>query len=112
MLHSLVCAAAMVVAAPAGSASEAGFVPLFDGKDLSQWIIPEGDNGHWKVVDGVIDYDARSEAPGNKNLVSKREFGDFVLRLDWRIKETPFLNPNVPYVLPDGTHARDVHGKP
>jgi hypothetical protein len=25
-------------------------------------MIPEGDNGHWKVVDGVIDYDAMSEA--------------------------------------------------
>jgi hypothetical protein len=112
MLHSLVCAAAMVLAAPPpGSASEAGFIPLFDGKDLSQWIIPEGDNGHWKVVDGVIDYDARSEAPGNKNLVSKQEFGDFVLTLEWRIKETPYQNPGIPYILPDGTHARGVDGK-
>src|SRR5437868_13172243 len=93
------------------SASEDGFLTLFDGTDLAQWIIPEGDNGHWKVLDGVIDYDARSEAPGNKNLVSKQEFGDFVLKLEWRIKETPYENPNVPYVLPDGTHARDVHGK-
>ena len=69
------------------------------------WNVPEGDNGHWKVLDGVIDYDARSEAAGDKNLVSKQEFGDFVLKLDWRIKETPYVNPNVPYVLPDGTHA-------
>jgi len=34
-----------------------------------------------------------------------------VLHVDWRIKEAPYVNPNVPYVLPDGTHARDVHGK-
>src|SRR4051794_278589 len=113
MLHSLVFAATMVLAQPAGSATEEGFIPLFDGKDLSQWMIPEGDNGHWKVVNGVIDYDARTESPSpNKNLVSKRQFGDFVLKLDWRIKETPFVNPNVFYVLPDGTHARDVQGKP
>jgi hypothetical protein len=111
MVHSLVFAAAMVLAQPAGSASEAGFIPLFDGKDLTQWIIPEGDNGHWKIVNGVIDYDARSEAPGEKSLVSKREFGDFVLKMDWRIKETPYENPNVFYVLPDGSHARDVKGK-
>src|SRR3954470_5383974 len=111
MLPTLLCAAALVFAAPADSATEAGFTPLFDGKDLSQWIIPEGDNGHWKVVDGVIDYDARSEAPREKSLISKREFGDFVLKMDWRIKETPYENPNVAYVLPDGSHARDVKGK-
>jgi hypothetical protein len=32
-----------------------GFVSLFNGKDLTGWKIPKGDNGHWKVVDGVID---------------------------------------------------------
>ena len=111
MLCSLVYAAALVLAPPSGNGPEAGFITLFDGKDLSHWTVPEGDNGHWKVLDGVIDYDARSEAPGNKNLVSKKEYGDFVLRFDWRIKETPFVNPNIPYVLPDGTHARDIHGK-
>ncbi len=111
MLHALLCSAALVLGAGPDSTSEEGFLTLFDGTDLSQWVIPEGDNGHWKIMDGVIDYDARSEAKGNKNLVTRREFGDFVLRFDWRIKETPFINPNVPYVLPDGTHARDVHGK-
>ena len=34
-------------------AAEAGFVSLFNGKDLSSWKIPAGDNGHWKVLDGV-----------------------------------------------------------
>src|SRR3954464_1353421 len=106
MLHPLLCTAALILAAPPATGSHAGFVPLFDGKDLSQWIVPEGDNGHWKVVGDVIDYDARSESPNpNKSLVSKREFGDFVLKMDWRIKETPYENPNVFYVLPDGTHA-------
>jgi hypothetical protein len=27
------------------------------------------------------------------------------------LKETPYVNPNVPYILPDGTHARDTRGK-
>jgi hypothetical protein len=88
-----------------------GFKALFNGKDLTGWKVPAGDGGHWKVLDGVIDYDAQSEAPGDKSLWSEREFGDFVLRIDWRIKATPFVNPNVPYILPDGTHARDIHGK-
>jgi len=85
--------------------------PLFNGNDLSDWIIPEGDNGHWKVLDGVIDYDARSEAPGSKDLWTEREFGDFVLRIDWRITETPFMNHGVPIVMPNGMHKRNEHGE-
>src|SRR5262245_53306943 len=99
-------------AAPgADNAPPPGFVALFNGRDFANWKVPEGDNGHWKVLDGVIDYDAESEAKSDKNLWTEREFGDFVLQVDWRIKETPYVNPNVPYILPDGTHARDVHGK-
>ncbi|MPY86612.1 MAG: DUF1080 domain-containing protein [Luteitalea sp.] len=89
-----------------------GFTALFNGRDFSGWKVPAADNGHWKVLDGVIDYDARSEAPEDKNIWTDREFGDFVLQIDWRLKETPFTNPNVAYVLPDGTHARDLHGEP
>jgi hypothetical protein len=88
-----------------------GFVALFNGRDLSGWRIPEGDGGHWKVVDGVIDYDAESEARGEKSLWSEREFADFELRVDWRLKEAPYVNRIMRYVLPDGTDARDVEGK-
>jgi hypothetical protein len=96
----------------ADNAPPPGFKPLFNGKDFSGWKVPQGDNGHWKIVDGVIDYDAASEAQGDKSLWSEREFGDFVLQVDWRIKEAPYTNPNVFYVLPDGMHARAVDGKP
>jgi hypothetical protein len=88
-----------------------GFTTLFNGKNLDGWKVPKGDNGHWKVVDGVIDYDAQSEASGDKNLWSEKEYGDFTLRVDWRIKETPFLNRNVPIIKPDGSHKRDADGK-
>ena len=94
----------------AGSEPPPGFTALFNGKDFSGWKVPEGDGGHWKVLDGVIDYDAQSEASGDKNLWTERAYGDFVLHVDWRLKETPYVNPNVFYVLPDGTHARDIHG--
>jgi hypothetical protein len=104
---------AMPLAAPgADNEPPPGFVALFNGRDLAGWKVPEGDGGHWKVVDGVIDYDAQSEARGNnKDLWSEREFDDFVLLVDWRLKEAPYINKNVPYILPDGTHARDIHGK-
>jgi len=89
----------------------AGFTALFNGKDLTGWKVPEGDGGHWKVVEGAIDYDAESEAKGDKSLWTEREFGDFVLHVDWRIKAAPYVNPNVFYILPDGTQARDIQGK-
>lgn len=88
-----------------------GFTALFNGRDFSNWKVPDGDGGHWKIIEGVIDYDAQSEASGDKSLWCTRELRNFILRVDWRIKETPYTNPNVPYILPDGTHARDIHGK-
>ena len=88
-----------------------GFVTLFNGKDLSGWKVPPGDNGHWKVVDAVIDYDAMSEASGDKSLPSEREFGDYVLRLEWRIKDTPYVNPQVRIIMPDGSHKKGPDGQ-
>lgn len=106
---------ACVLSCTSGSPGDAGstpqFVSLFNGKDLSGWQVPGGDNGHWKVVDGVIDYDARSEAQGPKHLFTQKEYGDFVLKLDWRLKEAPYMNNNVPVILPDGTHKLGPDGK-
>jgi hypothetical protein len=108
------CTAATGAAAEAtGAIAESGpgeFRSLFNGRDLTGWRIPPGDGGHWRVVDGVIDYDARSQAPGEKDLYTEEEFGDYVLRIDWRLKEVPFVNPNVPIIKPDGTHKRDERG--
>ncbi len=89
-----------------------GFVPLFTGIDLDNWIVPEGDNGHWKVAGEVLDYDAQSESAGDKCLWSQKEYGNFKLVADWRIKETPYTNPKVAQILPDGSEAVDANGKP
>jgi hypothetical protein len=110
ILLSAIAAALLTVAAVYAQAP-AGFVSLFNGRDLTGWTVPEGDNGHWKVVDGAIDYDARSEAAKDKNLWSQKEYKDFVLRVDWRIKETPFRNRNARIVMPDGHDKLDENGK-
>ena len=93
-----------------GKKIPAGFTSLFNGKDFTNWRIPEGDNGHWKIIDGVIDYDAESEAE-DKNLWSAKEYKDFILYVDWRIKEVPWTNPNVPLILPSGLHKKDANGE-
>lgn len=87
------------------------FENLFNGEDFTNWKVPEGDNGHWKILDGVIDYDAESEATGNKSLWTEKEYKDFELYVDWRIKETPYNNPRVPIIMPDGTHKLDENGE-
>lgn len=89
----------------------AGFTSLFNGKDLTNWKVPAGDNGHWKIVDGVIDYDAESEAKEGKDLWTEKAYKNFELIVDWRIKETPWSNPNVPLILPSGLHKKDNNGK-
>ena len=84
LLLPLLVASAGLVAADKEVPS--GFTSLFNGQDFAGWKVPEGDNGHWKIVDGVIDYDARSESKGDKCLWTDKSFGDFVLRMDWRLK--------------------------
>ncbi len=58
----------------------------------------------------MIDYDSRSEATGDKNLKTEDEFGDFILKIDWRIKETSGLY-DVPIVLSDGSYLTRCGGQ-
>ena len=114
---AIACAAFLILAvlapAPVAPAAEPppGFTSLFNGKDFTGWTVPAGDGGHWKIVDAVIDYDAESAATGSKDLWSEKEYGDFVLRAEWRIKDTPYVNPNVPIIRVDGTHKKGPDGQ-
>ena len=77
----LAAASALLVMLPAARAEDnvapEGFVALFNGHDLSGWKIPEGDGGHWKVINGVIDYDAESEAKGDKSRAKEATKNQF-----------------------------------
>jgi len=81
---------------------------LFNGVDFTGWNVPEGDGGHWKVTDYVIDYDALSEAEA-KDLWTEESFGDFNLHIDWRFKEASGLH-DMPTILPDGSYKTDANG--
>lgn len=75
--------AAAVLTAAGFAAEESGSRSLFNGKDLDGW---EGDTTLWKVVDNCI----VGDSPGikhNQFLCTKEEFGDFELRLDFRMKD-------------------------
>ncbi len=111
MLLTAALSFTLISCASDSNANNDDWVSLFNGEDLTGWVIPEGDGGHWQVIDGVIDYDAMSQAEGSKDLWTEGEYEDFTLRIDWRIKETPFINENVRLVLPDGSHKLDENGE-
>ncbi len=58
-----------------------GFEPLFDGRSLEGWVV-KGNPAGWQVSGGVI----RSEGQtGGDWLRSAQEYGDFILRVEWRV---------------------------
>ena len=88
-----------------------GFRPLFNGVDLRGWKQVKGNKGHWRVKDGIIEYDGKSEAKGDeRHLWTEESFGNFELIVDWRLPNKPKVD-YVPVVLPDGSTAKDADGK-
>ena len=75
---------------------------LFNGKDFSGWKLPEKDH-NWKVVDGVIDYEAKGG-----NLVSEKSFKNYKLHIEWRLKRT--VGPNFTAKAVDG-QGKPILGK-
>ncbi|WP_406700285.1 family 16 glycoside hydrolase [Singulisphaera sp. Ch08] len=64
-----------------GLVETAGFVPLFNGKDLSGW---EGDKSLWSARHGMI----VGTSPGIKHndfLATEKSYGDFTLKLSFRL---------------------------
>ena len=114
-LLALPVLAVLVLGAGSGAGADdppKGFTALFNGKSFDGWKVPEGDNGHWKILEGgIIDYDAKSEAKKDKNLWTQKSFKDFVLKLDWRLKTDKGYMNKIPIILPDGSHKKDENGK-
>jgi predicted Zn-dependent peptidase len=63
----------------AGPAAE-GFVPLFNGKDLSGWVNVNGAPGTWTVRDGMIVTTGKPICV----LRTEKQYEDFVVELEWR----------------------------
>ncbi len=87
-----------------------GFRCLYNGLDLRGWKQTPGNEGHWRAKDWILDYDGKSEAQ-DKNLWTEKDFGNFILIVDWRLPDEPKIE-NVPVVLPDGSEATGAESKP
>jgi len=86
------------------------FMLLFNGINLDGWTVQDSDNQDWRVVEGVIDCDPH-EGPGDRNLWTTKSYADFELLVDWRIKESPYINQAAKVILPDGTYKKNEYGK-
>ena len=64
-------------------AAEPGFAPLFDGKTLHGWTLVNGTGRGYVVEDGVL----VCPVDGGGNLLTEREYANFVLRLEFKLSE-------------------------
>lgn len=103
---ALICLAATHLEA----APPTGFVELFNGRNLDGWVTRQNENHDWHVVDGMIDCDPH-DGPGDRNLWTVKSYRDFELRVDWRIKQAPYVNRSANIILPDGGNKRDAAGQ-
>jgi hypothetical protein len=79
-----------------------GFAPLFDGRSLDGWKVHDGKPEVWAAEDGLI----VCKGGGGGWLGSTREYDNFVLRLEYRLK--PGGNSGVYIRAPETGHISRV----
>lgn len=87
LLAATMVAALCVAPLPADEAAvtspEDGFVALFDGSSLTGW---QGDAATFRVQDGaIVGGTLQKPIPRNEFLCTEQEYGDFELRLEFKI---------------------------
>ena len=71
----------------------AGFIPLFNGRDLDGWRTTDKNRTHWSVKNGHLFHDGV-----DGDLWSEKDLGDFELLVEWRwpglprVVEFPVIN--------------------
>jgi hypothetical protein len=83
MKTSLKCLTLALLAAALVSAAEEGFIPLFDGKTLDGWtLVAKGKGRGYIVENGLL----VCPLDGGGNLLTDKEFSDFVFRFEFRME--------------------------
>jgi hypothetical protein len=78
-----------------------GFVSLFDGSNLDQWI---GNKTGYRIEDGILVFDPK--APDTSNIYTAKEYGDFAFRFEFQL--TPGANSGVGIRTPPNGDAAYV----
>ncbi|NER09763.1 protein of unknown function [Muriicola jejuensis] len=68
-----------------------GWEILFDGTSFDQWkgYRQEGMAEHWKIEEGAMVFSPPAERKGGEsfNIVSRQDYGNFILSLEWKVAE-------------------------
>jgi hypothetical protein len=95
----------LVTAVTARAADNDGFVPLFNGRDLTGWVNANCAPETWSVRDGMIHCTGQPTGA----LRTERQYENFILEVEWRhlsyggnsgvfIWGTPIAAPGVPFL--------------
>jgi hypothetical protein len=99
-------------AAPAGqmARSDEGLRSIFDGVSFAGWQFHDEFRGHWMAEDGIVRCDGQIRGSRTRDLWTDREYGDFVMVVDWRLTRKP--EPKIlPTFTPDGLFRTSADGK-
>lgn len=91
-----------------GVVAKDAFTALFNGKDLSGWKTPDDVKWAWSVQGGVIRGISDEKAHG-KELWTEKDYGNFILKLDWRYPDKP-VKKMLKIILPNGDDALTPDG--
>jgi hypothetical protein len=107
--------------------SEGGFEPIFDGRTLKGWVLNNPRGAGYGVtnvvVDGVTNAAIFCAKGGGGNLLTEKEYGDFKLRFDFRLRHgsnnglafrSPMIGSSLAYVgnelqILDGVGYEQAH---
>ncbi len=91
-VRACICAVSMAVLVLSSTALQAadasGFIPLFNGKDLTGWR-PTGKAAAWSVHGGMIECNGE----GGGWLLTEKQYEDYVLKLQYKV--SPGCNSGV-----------------
>jgi hypothetical protein len=98
MYSKLICCAILLVSATT-IVAEPKLKPIFNGKDLSGWEVPDGNDeaGWYKAVDGVLKVQSGPKKKGSI-LWTEKKYRNFVVEFDFRFGEG---------VVDSGVHVRN-----
>jgi len=86
-----------------------GFVPLFNGKDLTGWVTHPGQPGHWRVENGIL---IGSGAEWSSLWTVRKSYRDFHLRVEARINERGDSGVFFRWLEPQGGYQAQILGYP
>ncbi len=81
-MRRLIALLALLIPTAASAQTKDGFVPLFNANDLDGWEVrgSKGDQDKWCIKENLL-----VAKPGGGWIGTKKMYGDFVLKLEWKI---------------------------